>query len=130
MYAMEKSSSLEDYLKQILVLYNKNGSVRSIDIAEAMGVSKPSVCNATKKLRHQNLIYFDNEGHILFTEEGKKTAEKIYSKHSLLSKLLMITGVNEDTAHKEACLMEHAISDETYRCLDKYVNKHAVTENA
>ncbi len=119
---MEKSSSSEDYLKCILVLHNKYDFVRSKDIAEEMGVTKPSVCNAMKKLRKQNMIYFDEEGYIFFTEEGRAMAESIFSKHALLSKLLMLMGVNKDTADKEACLMEHTISDETYEHIDEFVN--------
>ncbi|MCR4658261.1 MAG: metal-dependent transcriptional regulator [Lachnospiraceae bacterium] len=98
---MGKSSSSEDYLKCILVLQKKNDSVRSIDIAEEMGVTKPSVCNAMKKLREQKWIYFDEEGYIFFTNEGRTIAENVYSKHSLLSRLLRLMGVNKDTAERE-----------------------------
>ena len=126
---MGKSSSLEDYLKCILVLQKKNDSVRSIDIAEEMGVTKPSVCNAMKKLRKQKWIYFDEEGYIFFTDEGRLIAENIYSKHSLLSRLLELMGVSKDTAEKEACLMEHTISDETYERMDEFVNTHEENGN-
>lgn len=121
---MGKSSSSEDYLKCILVLQKKNDLVRSIDIAEEMGVTKPSVCNAMKKLRKQKWIYFDEEGYIFFTDEGRLIAENIYSKNSLLSRLLELMGVSKDTAEKEACLMEHTISDETYERMDEFVNAH------
>lgn len=86
-----------------------------------MGVTRPSVSNAMKKLRKQNLIFFGSEGTIFFTDEGLAAAEKIYNKHSMLSKLLRIAGVNQDTADKEACMMEHAICDSTYECLDEYI---------
>jgi Mn-dependent DtxR family transcriptional regulator len=89
-----------------------------------MGVTKPSVSNAMKKLRKEKMIYFGEDGNIIFTDEGRISAEKIYSKHSLLSKLLRIIGVNKDTADREACLMEHAISDETYECLGEFINAH------
>ena len=125
---MIKSSSLEDYLKCILALKKKNSVVRSVDIAEEMGVTKPSVSNAMKKLREQELIYFGSEGHIFFTDEGRMAAEKIFNKHSMLSKLLRIAGVNQDIADKEACMMEHAICDKTYECLDEYLKKQSVTE--
>ncbi len=118
---MGKSSSEEDYMKSILVLQKRIGSVRSVDVAEEMGVTKPSVCNAMKKLRDKHLVYFGDKGHIYFTEAGKSAAEKIYRKHLLLSTVLKGIGVNEDIADKEACLMEHAISDETYECLDEYI---------
>ena len=89
-----------------------------------MGVTKPSVCNAMKKLRKQKWIYFDEEGYIFFTDEGRLIAENIYSKNSLLSRLLELMGVSKDTAEKEACLMEHTISDETYERMDAFVNAH------
>ncbi|MCR5734103.1 MAG: metal-dependent transcriptional regulator [Lachnospiraceae bacterium] len=95
---MRKSSSLEDYLKCIFELKKKKSVVRSIDIAEEMGVTKPSVSNAMKKLREQNMIYFGREGHIFFTDEGRTVAENIYNKHSILSKLLTIVGVDKDIA--------------------------------
>ena len=120
---MEKSTSSEDYMKSILILHKRKGAVRSVDIAEEMGVSKPSVCNAMKKLRKQKMVYFGDEGNILFTEEGRILAEKVYSKHSLLSKFLTLIGVNQENADREACLMEHAISDETYDCLAAFVHK-------
>ena len=120
---MGKSNSSEDYMKTILILHKQKGSVRSVDVAEDMGVTKPSVCNAMKKLRKNKLIFFDEDGFIHFTEEGRAFAEKVYSKHSLLSKLLRLIGVDRDTAEKDACLMEHAISDETYDCLAAFVHK-------
>ena len=122
---MEKSNSSEDYMKSILILEKRNTLVRSIDIAEEMGVTKPSVCNAMKKLRERKMIYFDDDGHIFFTKEGRALAEKVYSKHSLLAKWLMSVGVSKDTADREACMMEHAISDETYECLGEYINAHS-----
>ncbi len=118
------SNSSEDYLKSILILSKKKGLVRSVDIAEEMGVTKPSVSNAMKKLRTKNMIYFGDDGHIHFTDEGRLIAEKIYRKHSLLSKLLRIIGVNKEIAEREACLMEHAISDETYECLDEFISSY------
>lgn len=125
---MEKSNSSEDYMKSILILEKRNTYVRSIDIAEEMGVTKPSVCNAMKKLREKKMIYFDDDGHIFFTKEGKALAEKVYSKHSLLAKWLMSVGVSKDTADREACMMEHAISDETYECLGEYINAHSTDD--
>ncbi len=118
---MGKSNSSEDYMKTILILHKQKGSVRSVEVAEDMGVTKPSVCNAMKKLRKNKLIFFDEDGFIHFTEEGRVFAEKVYSKHSLLSKLLRLIGVDRDTAEKDACLMEHAISDETYECLNRFI---------
>ncbi len=124
---MEKNSSSEDYMKSILILQMKNEKVRSVDVAEQMGVTKPSVSSAMKKLRERKMIFFDKDGYIFFTDEGKALAEKIYSKHSLLSNWLVSVGVKKDIADREACVMEHAISDETYQCLENYIfgNAHA-----
>ena len=127
---MGKSSSLEDYMKSILILSNRNGSVRSVDIAEELGVSKPSVSNAMKRLRKANMICFAKGGEIVFTEEGRVFAERVYNKHSLLSRVLRFMGVSKETADKEACLMEHAISDETYECLDEFINAHEAAEGS
>lgn len=117
---MTKSCSSENYLKSILILLNRKGKVRSVDVAKELGVSKPSVCVAMKKLRQENLIYFNEEGHILFTDLGKTVAEKIYNKHLLLSKMFRSIGVSEHTADNDACLLEHSISDETYECLSRF----------
>lgn len=117
---MNKSKSAEDYMKNILILYRRNGAVRSVDIADEMGITRPSVCNAMKKLRDENLIYFSDKGLIFFTDAGKAIAEKACRKHALLTKALMGIGVNESTAAKEACSIEHVISDETYECLNEF----------
>ena len=123
---MKKSESSEDYMKSILILHKRNGVARSAEVAMEMGVSRPSVCNAMKKLRKENMIYFGENDHIYFTDTGKKLAEKIYSKHSLISKFLNGIGVSKDRADEEACVIEHAISDETYECLDKFYKAHMV----
>ncbi|MCR4763387.1 MAG: metal-dependent transcriptional regulator [Lachnospiraceae bacterium] len=117
---MTKSCSSENYLKSILILLNRKGKVRSVDVAKELGVSKPSVCVAMKKLRQENLIYFNEEGNILFTDLGKDAAEKIYNKHLLLSRMFRSIGVSEHTADNDACLLEHSISDETYECLSRF----------
>ncbi len=122
---MVKSSSSEYYLKCILALKQRSSVVRSVDVAEEMGVTKPSVSNAMKKLREKGLIFFGSEGSINLTDEGRAVAEKVYNKHSILSKLLRIAGVNREVADKEACMMEHAICDSTYECLDEYLKKHS-----
>ncbi|MCR4793010.1 MAG: metal-dependent transcriptional regulator [Lachnospiraceae bacterium] len=117
---MRNNNSSEDYLKCILVLKEKNGHVRSVDVAGEMGVTKPSVSNAMKKLRKEGLISFDEEGYISFSDAGREIAEKVHDKHLLITKVLMRIGVSEQTASKEACMIEHAISDETYRCLQNF----------
>ena len=97
---MKKSSSSENYMKSILVLHKRKGMVRSVDVAHELGVSKPSVCVAMKKLRKENMIYFNDDGYIFLTETGKAIAEKVYNKHLLLAKMFRSIGVSENTADK------------------------------
>ena len=117
------NDSSENYLKSILILQRKKGSVRSVDIADEMGVTRPSVSNAMKKLRRQELIYFDDVGCICFTATGRTMAENIYKKHRLITRALRRIGVSSDTADREACLIEHAISEETYECIDRFMSR-------
>ena len=119
---MLNKNSANDYLESILVLHKKKGYARSVDISRHLGVTKPSVCNALKKLKDQQMIYFGEKGHIFFTEDGKSAAEETYNKRMTLTKVLKDIGVSEDTATKEAGLIGHAISDETYRCLAAHFN--------
>lgn len=125
---MVKSKSAEDYLECILILFEKRGYARSVDVAEELGVTKPSVSVAMKKLREQDLIIMDDNGHITFTESGKEIAENVYSKHRLLKKVLMSIGVEEEVASEEACLIEHVISDSTYDHIDAFYKKISTEE--
>ena len=121
---MKGNQSAEDYLESILMIRERNGNARSIDVAYELGVTKPSVSVAMKKLREQGLITFDDSGYISFTDRGAKIARMVYDKHKLLTKVLRMIGVDEETAAKEACLIEHAISDHTYQCIDAFFKKH------
>lgn len=121
---MNNNQSAEDYLECILMLREKQGYARSIDVANELGVTKPSVSVAMKKLRDQEMITFDDNGFILFTDTGRKLAKKVYDKHKLLTKALIAIGVNEKKAAEEACLIEHVISDSTYKCIKDFVKKH------
>ncbi|MBR5658425.1 MAG: metal-dependent transcriptional regulator [Lachnospiraceae bacterium] len=110
---MTLGNSTEDYLKSILIVQVKQGYVRSVDIAKELGVTKPSVCTAMKKLREMKLIRDDEAGVIQLTKTGKKLAEEVVKKHTLIKNFLISIGVNERTAASEACKIEHAIGDET-----------------
>ena len=116
---MELHESGEMYLETILILKNKFGYVRSIDIANEMGVSKPSVSRAVALLKDNGYISFDPNGMILLTDTGKAVAEKIYERHTVLTKYFIAIGVSEDVASKDACKIEHIISDETFNILKK-----------
>ena len=111
----------EMYLEAILVLTRKNGSARSIDVSEYLGYSKPSVSRAMGILRSGAYIQVDKDGTITLTESGKEIAEKIYERHTLLTKLLMRMGVSEETAAADACKLEHAVSDESFEAIKRYV---------
>ena len=111
---MNKLESSEDYLERILMLSQKNGSVRSIDIAHDMGFSKPSVSVAMKKLREKGLINVDKDGLITLTKEGLDIAEKTLERHHVLKDLLISLGVDEQTAEDDACKIEHELSDQTF----------------
>ncbi len=97
----------EDYLKAVLILQRKTGSVRSLDIAKMLGVSKPSVSVAIKLLREGGFLIMDPEKHICLTELGNEVAEQICEKHRVLSECLTALGVDADVAEKDACRMEH-----------------------
>ena len=116
---MKIQESAENYLETILVLKKKNGVVRSIDIANDLGVSKPSVSVAMKNLRNGEYIEMDKEGYIYLTDSGRAIAEMIYERHQLLSRGLMSLGVDEHTATEDACRIEHVISAETFTAMKK-----------
>ncbi len=118
---MALQESGEMYLETILVLSQKNGNVRSIDISEHMGYSKPSVSRAVNLLKNGGYITVEPNGHILLTSEGRVVAEKILSRHTLLTKMLTHLGVTQETAAADACKMEHVISDETFAAIQKYL---------
>lgn len=117
---MRVHESGEMYLEAILVLTKKNGFVRSIDVSEYLGYSKPSVSRAMGILRSGSYIVVDKDGAITLTDSGREIAEKIFERHTVLSKLLMKLGVSEETAAADACKMEHAISDESFQALKRY----------
>lgn len=115
--------SAEDYLEKILMLHEKLGQVRSIDIAHSMGYSKPSVSRAVKLLKEANYITVDSKGYINLTDEGKKVATSIYERHQLLTEFLIKIGVSEETAKEDACGIEHHLSEETFNAMKKHLNR-------
>ena len=110
----------EMYLEAILVHSRKNGFVRSIDVSEYLGYSKPSVSRAMGILRSGEYIVVDKDGAITLTDAGKEIAEKIFERHTVLSKLLIKLGVSEETAAADACKMEHAVSDESFQAIKRF----------
>jgi Mn-dependent DtxR family transcriptional regulator len=120
--------SAENYLETILVLKNRRGEVRSIDIANEMNFSRPSVSHAMKQFRENGLITMDDNGYIELTESGREIAERIYERHTLLSELLMRLGVQETVAKEDACRLEHAISAESFQKLREYWSRHQAAD--
>ena len=117
---MSIHESGEMYLETIHVLLQKNGSVRSIDVSEHMGYSKPSVSRAVGLLKKGGYIVVDEDGYITLTEDGEKVAMKIYERHTVLSGMLIALGVDPETAAEDACRLEHAISDKSFEASKKY----------
>ena len=120
---MALQESGEMYLETILVLSHKKSAVRSIDICDHMGYSKPSVSRAVGLLKNGGYIVIDSDGHITLTELGKEVAQKIYDRHRILSEFLVKIGVDPEIAAEDACKMEHAISDETYLAIKKHISE-------
>lgn len=124
-YIQHKSEeSIEDYLETILLLGRRLSGVRSIDIANEMHFSKPSVSVAMKNLRNRKYITVTEEGFIHLTEEGERIAKAVYERHALLSGWLIELGVDPDAAVRDACKMEHDISPESFEALKKHILTH------
>lgn len=112
--------SSEDYLEAMLILGEKNGFVRSVDIAELLQVTKPSVTYATKRLRENGYISMDSDGHITLEDSGRAIAEKMLERHKLLTRFLIDIGVSSDTAETDACRLEHDLSEESFEAICRY----------
>ena len=117
---MSVHESGEMYLEAILVLSKKNGFVRSIDVSEYLGYSKPSVSRAVGLLKTGGYITVENDGGLILTDSGREIAEKIFERHTLLTRLLIRVGVSEEVAAADACRLEHAISDESFLAIKEY----------
>ncbi len=121
---MSLLESGEMYLETILVLSQKKNAVRSIDVAEKMSFSKPSVSRAMGILKKGGYIEIDTLGHITLTDSGREAAERIYERHRILSAILMRLGVDEKTATEDACKMEHYISDTSFAAIKEHLKLH------
>lgn len=121
---MGKQKSAEDYLEVILVLSERLGQVRSIDIVNELGYSKPSISVAMKKLREQHHIVMDDIGFITLTESGTAIAQSVLDKHKLIKTFLTSIGVDDVTAAEDACKIEHDISEQTFEKLSQYIAKN------
>ena len=122
-FIMKLLESAENYLETILVLQLKKGYVRSIDIASELQFSKPSVSIAMKKLRENGYINIDSAGHITLTDSGRDVAESVYGRHKVLCSYLMALGVDEENASRDACRIEHIVSEKTMECIRAHAAK-------
>ena len=122
---MNLHESGQMYLETILVLSKTLPVVRSIDIVEHMGYSKPSVSRAVGLLKNGGFILVDENGYITLTDSGMEIAEKIYERHTVLTQLLIRLGVSPETAASDACKIEHNISDESFEALKKHAEQYS-----
>ena len=114
---MKLYASGEDYLEAVLVLQRKQGMVRSVDLARHMGFSKPSISHAVGGLKNGGFLIVDDDGFLHLTDIGREVAEKIYERHQFFTEQLMAAGVDRETAEQDACRIEHAISESSFRQL-------------
>ena len=122
---MKIYASGEDYLEAVLVLQKEKGMVRSVDLARHMGFSKPSISHAVGVLKNGGFLTVDEDGYLHLTEDGRKVAEKIYERHQFFTEQLVAVGVDRETAERDACRIEHAISEETFQKLKASVEKQS-----
>lgn len=120
---IKSEKTTEDYLEAMLVLKQKNGYIRSIDIAVYLGVTKPSVTYTTKRLKEKGYIVMDKDNYITITESGMQIAERTLTRHQILSAFFINIGVDEETAREDACKIEHDISAETFNALCRYIDE-------
>lgn len=120
---MKIQQSAENYLETIYMLSQKNGSVRSIDIANELGFSKPSVSVAMKNLRENGFIDVMGDGSIVLLDPGKEIAERLYSRHTILTEALISLGVSRETASEDACKIEHILSEESFNSIKNHLDK-------
>lgn len=120
---MHLQESGEMYLETIYILTKKNHDVRSLDVAEYMNFSKPSVSRAVRLLKQGGYITVDPDGYLHLTDLGKEIASKIYERHTLLTEFLMRLGVDQETAADDACKIEHDISDKSFEAIKRHVNE-------
>jgi len=120
---MKMTESTEDYLETILMEQCRHGKVRSIDVVNAMGFSRPTVSIAMKKLTENGYVTMGDGGNLELTDRGRTVAERVYERHRVIARLLMAIGVDEETAYTDACRMEHDMSEKTFSCIKAYYHK-------
>ena len=120
---MKIKESAENYLETIFMLNKRNGHVRSMDVANELGVTKPSVSVAMKNFREEGYIVVDEEGRISLTNKGKEIAERVYERHGVIAEALMFLGVEEKVAYEDSCKIEHDISQQSFEKIKEFLTK-------
>ena len=120
---MKLHASGEDYLEAILILHKQRGTVRSVDVARHLDVSKPSVSHAVATLKDGGFLTMDEDYFLHLTDIGREVAEQIYEKHRFFTGRLIAAGVDPETAERDACRIEHVISDESFQCLKEAMSR-------
>ena len=123
-FAVSVHRAAEDYLEAMLMMREQHGYIRSVDVADHLGVTKPSVTYATKRLRENGYIEMDRDGLITLTDRGMAIAAKMLDRHHTLTKFLTALGVDEKTAEEDACKIEHDISQQTYDAICEHARQH------
>lgn len=123
---MKIKESAENYLERILMIKNKKGYVRSVDIAHELSFTKASVSVAMKSLKADGYVIVDDNGSISLTEKGLEIAERMYERHDLIAKALIALGVDEETAYHDSCLIEHDLSDLSFQKIKEYLSKNNI----
>ena len=121
---MRITESTENYMEAILILQQRNGAVRAVDIAHYFGFSKPTISQYMKQYVQQGLVEVDGNGHITLTGEGRAIAEHTFERHRVITSLFMALGVPEEIAREDACKVEHDLSEDTFRCMKAHYMKH------
>lgn len=120
---MRIKESAENYLETIFILKKRNGQVRSIDVANELGVTKPSVSVAMKHFREEEYIVVDEDGKISLTDKGREIAERVYERHDVIAKALIFLGVEEKVAYEDSCKIEHDISQQSFEKIKEFLLK-------
>ena len=122
--SMRITEATENYMEAILMLKQKNGAVRAVDIANYLGFSKPTISQYMKQYVQQGLVAIGGDGHIELTEAGRSIAEPVFERHRVISAIFMALGVPEEIALEDACKVEHDLSNETFQCMKEHYLKY------
>ena len=123
---MQIKESAENYLEALLMIKKEKGNVRSIDVANHLNFTKPSVSVAMKSFREEGYVTMDNDGSINLTQKGMEIAERVYERHEVIAKALMALGIDEEVAYEDSCKIEHDISQQTFDKIKEHLKKHNI----